>query len=681
METRRGFRLWAKRTLQRTGLYPLASQVMWRIRQTKHAVGVNIRMLRTMIDRYHAAIEAKQNDDGQPHGYDVICLPVMAWHTRIQRPQQLMRQFAARGHRVFYASLNFRRKQSPRVLPVERRIFEVTLPGERGASVYQTLPSPSDIARVTAAVDQLRRKRHITSAVIVVQLPYWTAVAEKLRDTFGWPIVYDCMDDHSGFSTNSPAMSAAEDDMIAKADLVAVTADLLQEKIRPRARRTVMIRNACDYDHFAATPTLPRRNTQITVGFYGAIAEWFDSELVVQLAKQRPDWKFELIGSTFTGRVNRLKRLRNVTLLGEKPYAELPRLVAGWDCHIVPFKRIPLTEATNPVKAYEMLATGKPVVAVNLPELRPMARDGLLTLADDADGFAKAIEQNLADDSDQQRERRRAFAARNTWEDRYEALERSIIDLFPLASIVIVTYNNLQINQACLRAIFRETDYPNFEVIVVDNGSTDGTPEWLANEAGLEPRLKVIHNTDNRGFAAANNQGLRIARGQYLCLLNNDTVVTQGWLATLIRHLQTKPELGLVGPVSNQVGNEAKVPVGYKKIADMPCWAETYCRQHDGETSTIGMLAFFCVVMSRTVYEQVGDLDERFGLGYFEDDDYCHRIRALGYDMHFARDAFVHHWQGATFELLGQTSLLRIHGENRKKYEAKWHVDTLAKTH
>lgn len=681
MRKRLGVRQRAKRLLQKAGLYPLASQVMWRIRQAKHVVGLNLRTLRMILDRYRAAIDAKQNNDGQPHGYDVICLPVVPWHSRIQRPQQLMRQFADHGHRVFYTSLHFRRSRSPQVLPVQRRIFEVTLPGPRGANVHQQLPSSHDIERMAAAIDRLRHKRHITSAVIVVQLPFWTALAEKLRDMFGWPIVYDCMDDHASFSTSSNAMSVVEDRLVAQADLVAVTADILHENVREKAQRTVMVRNACDCDHFAATPKPSKRRAGVTVGFYGAIADWFDSDLMTGLAKLRPDWRFELIGSTFTGRVRWLKRLKNVTLLGEKPYAKLPQLVAGWDCHIIPFKRTPLTEATNPVKAYEMLATGKPLVAVDLPELRPMARDGLLTLADDAAGFAKAIEQALAHDSDLERDRRRAFAVRNTWQERFNVLERAIVNLFPLASIVIVTYNNLRLNQACLQSIFLETDYPNYEVIVVDNGSSDGTAEWLDDEASREPRLTVIHNSDNRGFSAANNQGLRAARGEFLCLLNNDTIVAQGWLATLINHLRVRPDLGLVGPVSNQVGNEAKVPVGYKNIDDMPVWAEAYCRQHDGETAVIGMLAFFCVVLSRAVYEQTGELDERFGLGYFEDDDYCLRVRTQGYHLRFARDAFVHHWQGATFELLGEGSLLRIHRENRQKYETKWNVDSLAETH
>ena len=141
-------------------------------------------------------------------------------------------------------------------------------------------------------------------------------------------------------------------------------------------------------------------------------------------------------------------------------------------------------------------------------------------------------------------------------------------EVFPLASIIIVTYNNLALNQACLQSIFRETDYPNYEVIVVDNASARRhARSGLPRRRRREPRLRVICNADNRGFSAANNQGLHVARGEFLCLLNNDTVVTRGWLSTLIGHLRKTPGLGMVGPVSNMVGNEAKVPVGYRDIA------------------------------------------------------------------------------------------------------------------
>jgi GT2 family glycosyltransferase len=250
--------------------------------------------------------------------------------------------------------------------------------------------------------------------------------------------------------------------------------------------------------------------------------------------------------------------------------------------------------------------------------------------------------------------------------------------LFPPASIVIVTYNNLGLTQMCLESVFRETDYPNYEVIAVDNASHDGTAEWLAEEAMREPRLRVIGNADNRGFSGANNQGLRATRGEFLCLLNNDTVVTRGWLSTLIGHLRKMPRTGMIGPVSNMVGNAAKIPVGYTAIEEMPRWAADYCRRHDGETFPMMMLGFFCVVLRRTVCEKVGAMDEQFGVGYFEDTDYCCRVTRAGYELRCARDAFVHHWQGASFRLLGAGGHAHIYRHNQRLFEAKWGADSMA---
>jgi GT2 family glycosyltransferase/glycosyltransferase involved in cell wall biosynthesis len=663
----------AKTALRKTGLYPLGA---WGWRQA--------RRIKRRMTRKIAVREVKQQpadksvaEDG-PRGYDVICLPVILWNSRFQRPQQLMEHYARRGHRVFYASLGFHEGAAAELSPILPDVFEMCLPGTPGASVYQQLPSPEDVGRMAAAIDRLRLERGIASAVVVIQLPFWTALAETLREKFGWPIVYDCMDDHSGFSTNCREMLSAEERTIAEADLVVVTSGVLEEKARPKARRTVLVRNACDYEHFRGSAVAPRRSKNTTVGFYGAIAEWFDSDLVADLAESRPDWRFELIGNTFTGDISRLEKLPNVALLGEKPYAELPKLTADWNCFIIPFKRIPLTEATNPVKAYEMLATGKPVVAVNLPELRPMASDGLVSLADDARGFAAAIDRSLAEDDASRRKGRQAFAAENTWDDRCEAFDAAARELFPPASIIIVTYNNIELTQMCLRSVFRETDYPNLEVIAVDNASNDGTAEWLSEEAAREPRLHVIRNADNRGFSGANNQGFRAARGRYLCLLNNDTVVARGWLTAMIGHLRRIPRVGMVGPVSNMVGNEAKIPVGYAEIDQMPRWAADYCRRHDGESIPMKMLGFFCVVIRREAYEKVGEMDEQFGVGYFEDTDYCYRASLQGYELRCAHDAFVHHWQGASFRLLGVESHAHIYRRNQGLFESKWGTESMA---
>jgi GT2 family glycosyltransferase len=185
----------------------------------------------------------------------------------------------------------------------------------------------------------------------------------------------------------------------------------------------------------------------------------------------------------------------------------------------------------------------------------------------------------------------------------------------------------------------------------------------------------VVYSDRNTGFAGGNNLGLAHATGDYIVLLNNDTVLPRGWLSALIRHLVARPSIGLIGPVSNAVGNEAKIDVGYTDVRDMPAWAAKYVRAHDGETFPIKMLGMFCVVMRREVFEKVGLLDERFAVGMFEDDDYSRRVRDLGYEIVCARDAFVHHWQKASFRLLGDAEYARIFDENRQRYRDKWGED------
>ena len=182
----------------------------------------------------------------------------------------------------------------------------------------------------------------------------------------------------------------------------------------------------------------------------------------------------------------------------------------------------------------------------------------------------------------------------------------------------------------------------------------------------------MIAFEENRGFPAACNAGLAQAKGAYLALLNNDTVVTRGWATALVAHLSRDPKLGLVGPVTNAIANEAKIEVGYRDLDELPAWARDWVRDHDGETFAIPMLAFFCVVMRREVFEKVGALDERFGTGMFEDGDYNRRVRATGWDVRCARDAFVHHWQKASFRRLGEDEYFALFEENRKKYEEKW---------
>jgi GT2 family glycosyltransferase len=581
-----------------------------------------------------------------------------------------MRQFARDGQPVLYVSLQFSDALTTR--EVETNITELCLPAPRGLNPYRHLPDGRTVSGMLDALENYLQEHHAGPLTVIVQLPFWRDLAMQIVERRGAVLVYDCMDDHAGFSTNEPAMLEAETRLIEKSDLVIASSRLLQQKAEPQAHRSALIRNACEYNLFAEVePAAKPIGGQIVVGYYGAIADWFDSDLVCEIAKRRPDWRFQLIGSTYTGDVSRLETLDNVSLLGEQPYGDLPKLIGPWHVCIIPFRILALTEATNPVKVYEMLAAGKPVVSTPLPELQTMAKEGVVALADTAAEFVRQIEAQVKEGRDLSA-RGRAYAAGNTWEMRYQKLAKELLDLEPLVSIVIVTFHNLELNRLCLASVLNDTSYSRIEVIVVDNASEDGTPEYLKELELSDSRVRVILNDENRGFAAANNQGMAVARGQYLCLLNNDTVVSGDWLTNLVAHCKRQSKLGMVGPVTNAIGNEAKIEVGYEELADMGPWARQYTSTHAGSLEDISMLAMFCVVIPRYVWRRVGLLDERFVSGMFEDDDYNRRVRHAGYQVRLARDSFVHHWQRSSFKLLGEDEYLRIYHENQEKYDAKW---------
>ena len=184
--------------------------------------------------------------------------------------------------------------------------------------------------------------------------------------------------------------------------------------------------------------------------------------------------------------------------------------------------------------------------------------------------------------------------------------------------------------------------------------------------------MRLVLNDDNLGFAAGNNAGLAVATGEVLILLNNDTRVSPGWIQGLVRHLQRDPALGMVGPVTNNIGNEARIDVGYAEPDDMPAWAARRMAAVVGQRYDCRSLAFFCVALRREVYQQVGGLDPAFGLGFFEDDDYCNRVREAGWTLAIADDVFVHHHLSASFNQMRSGKKQELFEKNKAIYEQKW---------
>lgn len=239
------------------------------------------------------------------------------------------------------------------------------------------------------------------------------------------------------------------------------------------------------------------------------------------------------------------------------------------------------------------------------------------------------------------------------------------------ASIVVLTFNQLDVTQLCLDSLYRHTR--NFELIVVDNASTDGTPEFLRAFAAAHDNVQVILNAQNRGFAGGCNQGIAASRGRDVVLLNNDTVVSEGWLEGLLS-VSRLPDVGLVGPRTNCiVGPQQVNEVDYDQhtLEGFEAFANTWRQTHTPEATQAHRVIGFCMLIRREVIERIGGLDTSFGRGNFEDDDYCIRAQLAGFRIAFAEHVFIHHFGSVTFK--GQKIDYReLLLENWGNFRKKW---------
>ena len=606
-----------------------------------------------------------------PNSFDVIVFPIIDWDFRRQRPQHLATQLANRGHRVLYLATTFASslehyEQKPRYVGPNIWVLQLPCPGT--PLIYKDVPSLQQVESMYRAIERLRHDLHLGATVSLLNHPFWHPLAQKLSNNL---VVYDCFDHHAGFSDTSPQILELESTLLKEADLVLCSAKKLLNRATEVAKKTLLVQNGADYEHFAvATRHAPPEKQRPIVGYFGAIADWFDGELVAEAALGFPDCQFVLVGSTFRAEISTLRMLPNVTFVGEVPYEELPTYLESFDVCLIPFKDLELTRATNPVKIYEYLSAGKPVVAVRLPELEPIS--DLVYLAQTREEFKKCLYQALEEAPDTRLEERQAYARENTWEKRAELLEEELEKLFPLVSVIVLTYGHLDMTKACLSSLDQLTDYPNWELIVVDNASTDGTPGFLREYAHERENVTLVLNDENLGFSAGNNRGATAAAGDYLVFLNNDTYVTQGWIGDLLAHFRDSPQLGVLGPVTNNIGNEARIQIQYSDMQTMAQAARDYTESHRGQRIPLRSAAFFCVMIPRAVWEEIGELDEGYEVGFFEDDDYANRVRKARYDISCAEDVFVHHHLSASFSALGELEKQRLFEKNRAYYESKW---------
>ena len=361
----------------------------------------------------------------------LICLSHLRWNFVFQRPQHLMSR-AAQSYRTFYIEEPVFGDADYPETSIDKSGVVVCVP-------YITIHlSPEESqARTARLIEDLVRREGLKNYVLWVYTPMELPVVSGLSPAV---TVYDCMDELSGFRFAPPLLREREQQLFRQADVVFTGGYHLWEAKRLHHHNVYPFPSSVDVAHFKqarreqADPQDQAHLPRPRIGFYGVLDERFDSALVAELARRRPDWSIVLVGPVVKVSAEELPQEGNVTYLGQKHYDELPTYLSHWDIAMLPFARNEATEYISPTKTPEYLAAGVPVVSTAIHDVvDPYGRLGLLRVADDAAGFEAAI-QELLEDRDQEAGRRRqaladVYVNRLSWDQTWRDMQARITDV------------------------------------------------------------------------------------------------------------------------------------------------------------------------------------------------------------------------------------------------------------
>jgi glycosyltransferase involved in cell wall biosynthesis len=382
-------------------------------------------------------------------GRDIVCVGFADWDTELWTNQHHLLSRLARDNQVlFVESLGLRRPQlAGRDLARIWRRLRRGLAGPRasdGLHVLSPLVLPLHRSRVARAlnarllpalVGRAARRLGMREPILWAYVPQAEALIDVLKPSL---IVYHCVDDIAAQERiDTASFRAAETRFAARADLVLASAPALAARLRTISDNVLDAPNVADTELFARAlePSPPARldPAMAALGaprivFTGAIVSIkLDFALLVELARLRPAWSFALVGPVGPGDprtdVSALAAEPNIHLLGRRAYDELPDVLRAADAGLIPYSRNELTESIFPMKVYEYLAAGLPVIATPLPALAGVA--GVLKGKDTRE-MAELLDRALADDSPERRAERSRDAAAHSWDRRLEEIAAAI---------------------------------------------------------------------------------------------------------------------------------------------------------------------------------------------------------------------------------------------------------------
>jgi glycosyltransferase involved in cell wall biosynthesis len=375
-------------------------------------------------------------------GCSIVCF-AHDWDGNPTSKTHIMRILARKNRVLWVNSIGMRRPQATRrdfrrIIAKLRRTGAGCVEAEPNLFVANPLvvPLPGvpmadavNAAILTRWIRRLCRTYGLERPILWTFLPNVARLVGRLGERL---VIYHCVDEYSAFAgVDRASLARMERDLLHRADLVITSSQQLADERRQWNSSTHFISHGVAIDLFAQAldprtevPEDLRRLRSPIIGFFGAIAEWVDVDLVRRVALARPEWSFVLIGRALRD-VTPLHHIPNVHLLGPKAYAALPGYCRGFDVAMIPFTVDELTVRANPLKLREYLAAGLPVVATALPEIARY--NGLVHLATNAEEFTDAIAAALKERSPAFIDKRLEAMRHESWDARVDEIS-DVID-------------------------------------------------------------------------------------------------------------------------------------------------------------------------------------------------------------------------------------------------------------
>jgi glycosyltransferase involved in cell wall biosynthesis len=381
-------------------------------------------------------------------GHDILCLSTQDWDAMPTRKHRFMRWFAEAGNRVLYVeqqmhwagwladakrqfSRAWRWLKGPREAAPNLWVFTlpIVLPFFQMSGLINRVNNAFLLPVLRAQI----RRLHFQSPILWTYTPHSADFVGRLGEKAA---IYECVDDFTASKglVNGDVVRRLERRLIGSVDLLIATTPELAAIKHKGARRVVTAPNGAEVEHFAhaADSSLPAASpfTDLrhpVVGFLGSLNYWIDTALLVRRAETHPEWMLALVGPhDLLGNIAPLGGLPNVVMTGRVPYEEVPDYVRAFDVCLNPYILDNVAEGCSPIKLYEYLATGKPIVSVDMPEARRF--EGLIRIARDSDDFIAQVEAAIAAD-DGLAQKRMTEASHHSWRARFEQVSAALAEV------------------------------------------------------------------------------------------------------------------------------------------------------------------------------------------------------------------------------------------------------------